>query len=93
MTGHVVVDGGVESVHECRHGFFSTPARGQGEGRRDCQAGAMASKQEPHTEMDDRLPTHLWVSAHIRAADAQGVAMTVVRKGDPSRGTVILKLN
>lgn len=43
--------------------------------------------------MDDRLPTHLWVSAHIRAADAQGVAMTVVRKGDPSRGTVILKIN
>ncbi len=43
--------------------------------------------------MDDRLPTHLWVMAHIRAADAQGVTMTVVRKGDPSRGTVLLKLN
>jgi len=43
--------------------------------------------------MDDRLPTHLWVSAHIRTADSQSVAMTVVRKGDPSRGTVILKIN
>ncbi|MBP2230532.1 hypothetical protein J2847_003837 [Azospirillum agricola] len=43
--------------------------------------------------MDDRLPTHLWVMAHIRSADAQGVPMMVVRKGDPSRGTVILKLN
>ena len=43
--------------------------------------------------MDDRLPTHLWVMAHIRAADAQGVSMMVLRKGDPSRGTVILKLN
>ncbi|AWK88700.1 DUF1491 family protein [Azospirillum thermophilum] len=43
--------------------------------------------------MDDRLPTHLWVMAHIRAADAQGVSMMVVRKGDPGRGTVILKLN
>lgn len=43
--------------------------------------------------MDDRLPTHLWVMAHIRAADAQGVPMMVARKGDPSRGTVILKIN
>ncbi len=43
--------------------------------------------------MDDRLPTHLWVMAHIRAADAQGVTMMVLRKGDPGRGTVILKLN
>ncbi|MBP2314149.1 DUF1491 family protein [Azospirillum soli] len=43
--------------------------------------------------MDDRLPTHLWVMAHIRAADAEGVTMMVLRKGDPSRGTVILKLN
>jgi hypothetical protein len=42
---------------------------------------------------DDRLPTHLWVKAHIRSADQQGVPMMVVRKGDPSRGTVILKLN
>ncbi len=43
--------------------------------------------------MDDRLPTHLWVKAHIRSADLQGVPMMVARKGDPSRGTVILKLN
>lgn len=43
--------------------------------------------------MDDRLPTHLWVMAHIRTADAQGVSMMVLRKGDPNRGTVILKLN
>ncbi|MGQ9370833.1 DUF1491 family protein [Azospirillum sp. A39] len=43
--------------------------------------------------MDDRLPTNLWVMGHIRAADAQGVTMMVLRKGDPSRGTLILKLN
>jgi hypothetical protein len=42
---------------------------------------------------DDRLPTGLWVMGHIRAADAQGVSMMVLRKGDPSRGTVLLKLN
>lgn len=43
--------------------------------------------------MDDRLPTELWVMGHIRAADAQGVTMMVLRKGDRSRGTVILKIN
>lgn len=42
---------------------------------------------------DDRLPTGLWVMGHIRAADAQGVTMMVLRKGDASRGTVLLKLN
>lgn len=43
--------------------------------------------------MDDLLPTSLWVMGHIRAADVQGVPMLVLRKGDPSRGTVLLKLN
>ena len=42
---------------------------------------------------DDRLPTDLWVMGHIRAADAQGVTMMVLRKGDRSRGTVLLKIN
>lgn len=42
---------------------------------------------------DERLPTGLWVQAHIRAAGAQGVPMVVVHKGDPSRGTVLVKVN
>ena len=43
--------------------------------------------------MDDRLSTNLWVMGHIRAAAAQGVSMMVLRKGDQSRGTVLLKIN
>lgn len=43
--------------------------------------------------MEARLPTKLWVMGHIRAADVQGISMMVLRKGDPDRGTVILKLN
>jgi hypothetical protein len=43
--------------------------------------------------MEERLPTGLWVMAHVRAADAQGVPMMVLRKGEPGRGTVLLKLN
>lgn len=44
-------------------------------------------------EDEQLLPTGFWVSAQIRAAGAQGVFMTVARKGDPDRGTVLLKLN
>ena len=46
--------------------------------------------------MDDdeaRLPTELWVSAHLRRGSAEGIAMTVARKGDRTRGTVLLKVN
>lgn len=43
--------------------------------------------------MDDRLPTDLWVMGHIRAAATQGISMMVLRKGDRSRGTLLLKIN
>lgn len=42
---------------------------------------------------EERLPTGLWVSAHVRAANAQGATMTIARRGDPDRGTILLKLN
>ena len=40
-----------------------------------------------------RLPTGLWVSAHLRRASVEGVPMMVLRKGDADRGTVLLKIN
>ena len=43
--------------------------------------------------MDDDLPTDLLVSAQIRLAAKQGVPITVVRRGDSSRGTILLKIN
>ena len=42
---------------------------------------------------DGRLTTDLWVSAHRRVANAEGVPMMVVRRGDRERGTVLLKIN
>lgn len=42
---------------------------------------------------DDRLPTELWVAAHLRTANLAGVTMTIVHKGDRSRGTLLLKIN
>ncbi|WP_342240628.1 DUF1491 family protein [Inquilinus sp. OTU3971] len=41
----------------------------------------------------DRLPTELWVQAHLRQLGHQAIPAYVVRKGDPRAGLLILKLN
>jgi hypothetical protein len=42
---------------------------------------------------DDRLPTELWVMAHLRRCSATATPAVLVRRGEPERGTVLLKLN
>lgn len=42
--------------------------------------------------MDDRLPTELWVGAHLRALHARNIPVYVVRKGALASGTVMLKI-
>ena len=42
---------------------------------------------------DDRLPTHLWVMAHVRQCNDQGIPATVVRRGEASCGILVLKIN
>jgi len=42
---------------------------------------------------DDRLPTEFWVYAHLRRCSAAAVLAMLVRRGEPERGTVLLKLN
>ena len=42
--------------------------------------------------MEDRLPTELWVKAHIRRCNAEAIPAVVVRRGDATGGTVLLKL-
>ena len=42
---------------------------------------------------DGRIPTELWVRAHLRRLSAQGVPAVVVQRGDPHGGMVILKVN
>ncbi len=42
---------------------------------------------------DDRLPTELWIKAHIRRCIVDAIPAVVVRKGSPYGGTVLLKLN
>ena len=39
------------------------------------------------------LTTGLWVSAQVRLCDRAFIPATVVRRGDPDAGTVLLKIN
>ena len=40
-----------------------------------------------------RLKTGIWVQACVRRGDSAGITVTVVRKGDPDGGAVLVKLN
>ena len=42
---------------------------------------------------DDRLPTDVWVMAHVRRCNADGIPAVIVRKGEAKGGTLMLKLN
>lgn len=42
---------------------------------------------------EERLPSELWIMAHIRRCSAEGVPAVVVRRGDDRGGVLILKLN
>ena len=43
--------------------------------------------------IDDRIPTDLWVKAHIRRCSVEGVPAVVARRGERTGGMVLLKLN
>lgn len=42
---------------------------------------------------DSRIPTGLWVAAHLSRLSSQAVPAVVARRGDPQGGMVILKVN
>jgi len=41
---------------------------------------------------DDRIPTELWVAAHMRQCVAKSIPVYVVHKGALASGTVIVKI-
>lgn len=45
------------------------------------------------TVPDDAIPTHIWVTAGIRRCSDAAIPAVLVHRGDPHRGTVMLKLN
>lgn len=42
---------------------------------------------------DDRLPTEVWIGAHLRRCSVDGIPAVVARRGDRWAGTVLVKLN
>jgi hypothetical protein len=42
--------------------------------------------------MDDRLPTELWVKAHLRRCHVEAIPVVVLHKGEATGGTVLLKV-
>jgi hypothetical protein len=42
---------------------------------------------------EPRLPTELWVTAHLRRCSRAATPAVLRRRGEPERGTVLLKLN
>ena len=42
---------------------------------------------------DDRLKADIWIMAHVRRCNADGVPATVVRRGDDRGGSLIVKIN
>ena len=42
---------------------------------------------------EERLPTELWVQAHLRRCSVEATPAMLLRRGEPERGTVLLKLN
>jgi len=42
--------------------------------------------------MDDRLPTELWVKAHLRRCHVEAIPVFVLHKGEATGGTVLLKV-
>jgi hypothetical protein len=42
---------------------------------------------------DDRLKAEIWIMAHVRRCNAQGVTAMVARRGDARGGSLIVKIN
>ena len=42
---------------------------------------------------ESRLPTEVWLKAHLRRCHATGIPAFVLHRGDGDRGTVLVKIN
>jgi hypothetical protein len=43
--------------------------------------------------MSDRLPTELWLQAHLRRLSVESIPAALVHRGEATGGSVLLKLN
>jgi hypothetical protein len=42
---------------------------------------------------ESRLKAELWIKAQIRICDRQSIPATIARRGDPTGGAILIKLN
>ncbi len=42
---------------------------------------------------DDRLKAEIWIMAHVRRCNDEGIPAIVVRRGDARGGSLVLKIN
>ncbi len=42
---------------------------------------------------EDRLKAEFWIKAQIRVCDRENIAAAIARRGDPSGGAILIKLN
>ncbi len=42
---------------------------------------------------EDRLKAELWIKAQIRVCDRENIPATIVRRGDPTGGAILIKVN
>src|SRR5262245_31663921 len=61
--------------------------------RPDLGFTAGAGRRKSCAMADDRLPTELWIRAHIRRCIVDGIPAYVGRRGADHSGTVLVKLN
>ena len=41
---------------------------------------------------DDRLPTHIWIDAHLKRCSVEGIPAVIINSGEKMGGTVLLKI-
>lgn len=44
-------------------------------------------------DMTERLPTEIWIQAHLWRCSRDAIPVYVLRRGDPGGGTLLLKIN
>jgi hypothetical protein len=74
-------------------GFFAMPPRVLSTNIKHINQGQLPVIKPMDGPFDNRLPSELWIKAHIRRCGAEGVPVIVAHRGEKNTGTLLLKLN
>jgi hypothetical protein len=57
------------------------------------QLGAKSTTGGGARMAEDRLKAELWIKAQIRVCDRENIPATIARRGDPTGGAILVKVN